>query len=194
MCASAGKGGSSRGNSNGSTGVPMARIRSAVDSCPFRAGAETTLRSPAYSGCFEGNGSSGENDAWTRAPTVSARRISSPCPPAIATPSPQMMSGDRAPASIEAIRRITSGAGRSRRSAAAEATIGSSHSSSITFVGTARNTGPRGGSRASLNARLSRIGISLASCASTADFVSGCASRTRSPARIGSCELPRCGC
>ncbi len=126
----------------------------------------------------------------TVAPSISASWTASGTAPEVATPSPQTMSGERAPARMAAASWIASGSGRARQQVRVAGAMTISAVSSMTLVGMEMKTGPRGGSAATLNARRRTVGMSAASCTSTAHLVSGSAMRTRSAASIASCTTP----
>lgn len=137
---------------------------------------------PRRSGCDAAMFTSEESTSYTSAPSISATRASSACAPESATPSPISTTGRAAAASSSAARPTEAGEGEVSVSGTVAGSTGSEFSSSSTSIGSATNTGPRGGVRAILTARRMVRSTERGSVTRVAYFVTGLAIATRSDA------------
>ena len=96
---------------------------------------------------------SDESTPHTGASSSSASRVSSPCAPETATPSPTRITGRLAVRSTRAASASSAGTGVTDRLGTVLDTTGSSVSWSSTSSGSDTNTGPRGGVIATFTAR-----------------------------------------
>ncbi len=125
---------------------------------------------------------SDESTSYTSAPSSSATATSSFCAPESATPSPTRTIGRSAEASSSAARPTEAGEGDTSVSTFVEGRTGSELSSSSTSMGSATNTGPRGGVSAIFTARRMVRRTECRSVTRVAYLVTGLAMATRSEA------------